>query len=115
MPRLATVLMLIGFVALCPAPPSSAAPAVNREPIYDEKADAKKDIAAAVERAAKENKRVLLVIGGNWCGWCFKLHDLFKDNPEVRSVLRSEYEVVNIDDKKRDVIASYKIQPQGYP
>ena len=103
------------FSALCWTPSAAAAPAPKREPIYDEKADARKDIAAAVERAGKENKRVLLVIGGNWCGWCYKLHDLFKDNKEVRDVLRAEYEVVNVDDKKRDVIGEYKVTPQGFP
>jgi hypothetical protein len=39
-----------------------------RPPIYNEKADAKADIAAALKLANRENKRVLLKFGGNWCG-----------------------------------------------
>ncbi|HIC22742.1 MAG TPA: hypothetical protein EYO84_04895, partial [Planctomycetes bacterium] len=38
--------------------------------VYDVEADASADIAAAVASAHKNNKRVLVVYGGNWCGWC---------------------------------------------
>ena len=43
------------------------------------------------------NKRVLLMFGGDWCGWCHKLHDLFAQNAEIRRLLSYEYELVMID------------------
>ncbi len=73
---------------------------VARKPsIYDQKADAKAQVAAATERAGRANKRVLLMFGGDWCGWCHKLHDLFAKNTELRRLLSYEYELVMIDTK----------------
>jgi thioredoxin-related protein len=72
-----------------------AAPA--RASIYDKKADAKIAVDRARERAKKDNKRVLVMFGGDWCGWCHKLHELFASNPEIRRTLASEYELVMID------------------
>ena len=51
--------------------------------VYDEKADARADLKAALARAQKENKRVLVQWGANWCGWCIKLHDVFKSDKEI--------------------------------
>ena len=69
---------------------------------YDEKADAKADIATALAKAKKNNKRVLLMFGANWCGWCHKLHGVFESNREVGRTLLYEYERVNIDIGKMD-------------
>ncbi|HIG04701.1 MAG TPA: thioredoxin family protein, partial [Planctomycetes bacterium] len=70
--------------------------------VYDEKANATDDIAAAVDRAAKNHKRVLVVYGGNWCGWCVKLDEFFKKDRSVARTLRYEYEVVKVDIGKFD-------------
>lgn len=50
--------------------------------IYNPKADAKEDIANAVEVASKSGKHIFLQIGGNWCLWCIKFHNFMdlKDN-----------------------------------
>ena len=57
--------------------------AAKRASIYDKAADAKVQVAKAGERAKHGDKRILLMFGGDWCGWCHKLHDLFKTNREV--------------------------------
>ena len=36
------------------------------EPIYDEQADAHRDISAAIAKATKSEKRVVLIFGANW-------------------------------------------------
>lgn len=77
----------------------------KRTPIYDPGADAKQDIADAVARAAKDNKRVLIQWGANWCGWCYKLHDIFNQNKAISKILAYEYEVVMVDS---DVNAALK-------
>ena len=38
----------------------------KREPIFDEKAEGKEQIAAALARAKAENRRVLIEWGANW-------------------------------------------------
>ncbi len=79
--------------------------------VYDEKADAKEQIAAAVARAKQQNRRVLVQWGGNWCGWCVKLHELYKSNREVAKELLYEYDVVYVDSvkdgKNMDLAKSY--------
>jgi len=41
--------------------------------LYNPNADAITDITNAIAIAKKENKHVLLQIGGNWCSWCIAL------------------------------------------
>jgi len=36
------------------------------EPIYDEKADARRDISSAIADAAKTQKHIVLIFGANW-------------------------------------------------
>lgn len=83
-------------------------------PIYDTKADGNEQIAEALAIAKRDNKRVLLQFGANWCIWCHKLHDLFDDDPLVSKKLLYEYVLVLIDvdtaDEKKhndDVDARY--------
>jgi thioredoxin-related protein len=93
--------------------PEQEAPAQKqpRKNIYDESADAKEQIAAALARAKKENRRVLIQWGANWCGWCHLLHDCFEKNGDVRRKLLYEYEVVLVDigrwDKNLDLAERY--------
>jgi thiol-disulfide isomerase/thioredoxin len=69
----------------------------KREPIYNEKADSSAEIAAALDAARRDHKRVLLEFGANWCGWCYKLYDVFKQNEEIAPIVRNEYELVLVD------------------
>jgi thioredoxin-related protein len=65
--------------------------------IYDKTADATVQVEKAAERARRENKRILVMFGGDWCGWCHKLHGLFASDPEIRKTLSYEYELVMVD------------------
>ena len=72
-------------------------PATTRPKLYDESMDGSKQIADALVVAKRENKRVLLQFGANWCGWCHKLHRLFEANKTIGEKLKSDYVVVLID------------------
>lgn len=74
----------------------------QRPPIYDEKADGEQQIAAALARATKENRRVLVQWGANWCSWCHHLHGAFKKDKDLSRELSYEYDVVLLDVGKRD-------------
>ncbi len=76
--------------------PSSSTKSI-RDPIYIEEPNGKELIAAAVKRAQRDHKHVLIEWGGNWCGWCFKLHDVFHNNSTVRPIVHEEFELVLID------------------
>lgn len=77
--------------------PAEAKKKAARPNIYDEKADAKQQIADAVAKAKKDNRRVLLQWGANWCGWCHLLHDLYKNDKAVAKELLYEYNLVLVD------------------
>jgi thiol:disulfide interchange protein len=83
----------------------------KRQPIYDETADAGDQIAAALAGAKQENRRVLIQWGGNWCIWCYRLHELFAANADIKRKLLYEYDIVLIDigrwNKHMDVAARY--------
>ena len=70
--------------------------------IYNPDANAREDIAKAVRLAKVENKHVLLQIGGNWCPWCVKLHNMESTDPQIDSLLKADYirVMVNIPKEK---------------
>jgi len=86
------------------------APKTARPNIYDESLDGFKQIADALAVSQKQNKRILLQFGANWCGWCHLLHKLFVTDPAVSERLKADYVVVLIDVNKEHnqaVIAKY--------
>lgn len=72
-----------------------ALPIVQMRP-YDESADANAAVAAAFARARKSHKRVLIDLGGNWCGDCVVLANIMQ-LPEMKPFLAAHYEVVSVD------------------
>ena len=87
--------MLTALAAASFAAEQTAKP--TRPDIYDRNADGTKQIEDALKTAKAENKNVLLQFGANWCGWCHRLHDLFKQNTEIAKTLKDNYVVVLID------------------
>lgn len=86
------------------------------ESIYRPDADARSDIARALEKAQKENKHVLIQWGANWCGWCHLLHAFFAEDAEARSLLAESYAVVLVDtDVNKALLEEMKVAPQGIP
>ena len=55
--------------------------------VYDPKRDAAKDLEATVERAEMEGRRILLQLGGDWCGWCRAMSKFFHENEKVAAKL----------------------------
>ena len=83
-----------------------ASPALSSTPPqagpYDPNADAAKALATAGERAAKEKKRVLVVVGGNWCVWCRALDRLMNEDASVKSALAASYVLVHLNYSKEN-------------
>lgn len=120
------VLMLIlGGIAACAADDADKAAKKDQKakkpPVYDEKADAAAQIDAALAAARRENRRVLIQWGGNWCSWCILLHDRFQTDRDVSRLLKYEYDVVYVDigkmDKNRELFRKYKadLSKHGVP
>jgi len=79
------------------APAAGGATKAKQEFIYDDKADAAKEIDAAIARAKRNHTRVLVQWGANWCGWCKKLHATCASDKDIAKELRYEYEVVLVN------------------
>ena len=96
----------------------NAAWAQDKNP-YNESADAKADVQAALKSAKAENKQVLIVFGGNWCGDC-KVLDMEMHQGDLARLVRDRLVVVKVDvgrfDKNLDVAGQYgKILKNGVP
>ena len=115
-----TVFLISLLLLLAPSVALEAQEEKKSKPVYDEAAVASTDIEAALARAKKNNKRVIVVYGGNWCGWCIKLDEVFKKGSVGRTI-RYEYEVVKVDigrfDKNLDIIERYgaDLKKNGVP
>jgi len=88
------------------------APAHLNPDLYAANADARQEIAEAIAAAEKENKRVLLVFGGNWCLDCHVLDNAFHSS-RIAPVLNQSFKVVHVDigegKKNLDLVRKYHI------
>lgn len=104
---LAAAIMAIGVApqaAPASAPPANAgsAPSINVEPVYsvkdyDPKRDPAKDLQAAIEQARAANKRILIQVGGDWCGWCKRLQAFFHEKPALAKALHSGFVIMKVN------------------
>ena len=104
-PRTVLFLMAMAPLLMSPAPAAPAPrvgiasladlPVVERTP-YDEGANADAAVDAAFARARQSRKRVLIDLGGNWCGDCIVLANLMQ-LPELKRFLGAHFEIVSVD------------------
>jgi protein disulfide-isomerase len=88
--------------------------------IYDEGADARAAIQAALNAAGPAHQPVLVVFGANWCGDC-KMLDMEMHQGELARLVNEKLVVVKVDvgrfDRNKDVAAVYgnNILKKGIP
>jgi len=68
---------------------------------YDETADAKAQLKAALNEASRSKRPVLLVFGANWCGDCKVLDIAFKEGATA-ALISKGFQVVKVDVGKFD-------------
>ena len=116
-PRSMAIAAVTGFLLLgagCRRAPVETPDAeeISQAVIYPDGAQAEQDITAALARAAKEKKRVLLDFGGNWCGDCQVLEIYFHDPANWR-LLQQNYVLVPVNigryDQNLDIAAKYGV------
>ncbi|HEV2647134.1 MAG TPA: thioredoxin family protein [Acidobacteriaceae bacterium] len=87
-------------------------PAATSKHIYSETANPKADIAAALTKARREHKRVILDFGGDWCGDCQVLDIYFHQAPNA-DLLQRNFVLVHVwigqMDKNIDIAAKYGV------
>jgi thiol:disulfide interchange protein len=111
-PLPALLLTLVGLT-LTPLPQAAAQiiDKVNKN-LYSETANPTADIAAALARARREHKRVILDFGGNWCGDCQVLDIYYHQSPNAE-LLAKNFILVHVNighmDKNVDVAKKYNV------
>lgn len=108
------------FVALL-----AFAPAVRAEPSalyvndsYDPRANPYRDLERAIERATAENKRILIVVGGDWCVWCEILDRFLARDAEARAAFEASFVVLKVNmSSQNENVAFLSGFPEsvGYP
>ena len=63
---------------------------------YDRNRDPQADFAEAASAARAKNRRVLVIVGGDWCMWCFMLDRHVRLDPEAKSLLYEGFEVLRV-------------------
>ena len=94
-------------------------PVSTSKVIYAPGVNARAEIQHALQLAAVQHKRVLMVFGANWCYDCHVL-DLAFQRQDIAGVLRQNYEVVHVDvgegDKNQDLMNEYQVpMKRGIP
>jgi thiol:disulfide interchange protein len=106
---LAVVLLILAFAARRMRPQQAPASAAT---IYNEHADARHDVAAALANAHATHRYVLLDFGANWCGDCQML-DLYMHDPANAALLARGFVPVHINvcrfDCNTDLAAQYGV------
>ena len=118
--RPAVVALLLATPAAATAQEPAAAKKPAKASIYDAKADAREQVKAATALARRDSRRVLVMFGGDWCGWCHKLHGLFASDKAIHKVLADEYVLVMVDIKAPNAESllaecAGDLQGVGYP
>ena len=88
--------------------------------IFDPKANAKEDLNNAIKSANKENKNVLLVVGGDWDFWCRYYNDILCNDSMIINILNANYVYLRINfspiNKNEEVLNALECPKRdGYP
>jgi thioredoxin-related protein len=70
--------------------------------LYNPALDAKLQIDSALKIASKENKHVLIQVGGNWCPWCIRLNKFYTEDLQLDSALKANYVLVHLNYSKEN-------------
>jgi thioredoxin-related protein len=81
---------------------------------YNPVADAKAELKKAIDLAKKENKHVLIQVGGNWCPWCLRFHAMAKGAQVIDSLINADYVYLLLNYSKEN--KNWDLMEQfGYP
>jgi thioredoxin-related protein len=75
--------------------------------LYNPYANVEKDIAVAVAKAKKENKHVMIQVGGNWCIWCYKFNAFTMTDSTLKQMIESNYVVYHLNYSKENKNLAY--------
>ena len=82
--------------------------------LYHPEADALAEIDGVIQKAAAENKHVLLQVGGNWCVWCYRLHDFIEKDQEIKDFIEANFVAYRVNYSRENMNLPV-LEKYGYP
>ncbi len=116
MPR--ALALAFALLAFAPAAAETPLSALFINDSYNPRADPYRDLERALDRAEAENKRVLIVVGGDWCGWCEVLDTFLTREVEVRAAFEQSFVMVKVSygqENRNAAFLSGFPSSRGYP
>ena len=115
----ASAVLAVGAMMATPMVASAQSNPIPRAHIYPDVGVAKTDIQAALAKARREHKRVILDFGGDWCPDCQVLNIYFHQSPNAE-LLEKNFVLVDVnighEDANLDVAKNYGVpMPHGVP
>ncbi len=103
--KLAPLVLILGLVTAgtaCSEEVASSPGDAKRAPqytvdVYDPKRKPTEDLATTVKQATARNRRILLQVGGNWCGWCRTMSRYFHENDTVAAALAENFIIMKVN------------------
>lgn len=111
------------IACFCLMPWAQAAAQSTDDPLYlykeyNEFRDPKANLAEGAARARSEGKRVLLEVGGDWCGWCHVLDRFLAENALAHDAFAKSFVIVKVNysqRQKNEAFLSQYPKIRGYP
>jgi len=117
-PHSITPQLLLSLAAAVSLAGCSDPQAVYTVKVYDPARDPAADLAATVRTAQAADKRIVLQVGGDWCGWCHKLDRYIAEHPAVAQALNDGFVIMKVnksgENDNAEFLAQYPKIP-GYP
>ncbi|MBI5931267.1 MAG: thioredoxin family protein [Chloroflexi bacterium] len=85
---------------------------------YDPARDPSTDLTNAIAEAQQSGRRILLDIGGDWCGWCHILDEFIQQHTEINQALRQYFVIMKVNysqDNFNDAFLQQFPTAAGYP
>ncbi len=85
---------------------------------YDPARNPEADLALAAQRASAEGKRILVVVGGDWCVWCEILDRFIAANSDVHAAFADSFVVLKVNfgrENENEAFLRRFPQSEGYP
>ena len=93
---------------------SSFAQDLKQFRLYQPDENADSALSRSIQQAEREGKHVFVQIGGNWCIWCARFHELITGDKQLDSAIRSNFIVYHLnyskENRNQDILKRF-----GYP
>ncbi len=85
---------------------------------FDPQRVAAVDLQNAIAGATAENKRIILDVGGEWCGWCRHLDEFIEKNAKLKKLQTADFVWLKVnfseENENKEFLAKYP-EISGYP